>query len=97
MAGGLIRETYLRLKLLDVLSLPEISLKTGESKPLGEVINTLEEMCQHYEEHLAQIRKLREGAKTPLELELIAALEKSLERSHITIRMLINALSESRR
>ncbi|MEM0485174.1 MAG: hypothetical protein QW434_10825 [Pyrobaculum sp.] len=94
---GIIRETYLRLKLLDVLSLPEISLKTGESKPLGEVINTLEEMCQHYEEHLAQIRKLREGAKTPLELELIAALEKSLERSHITIRMLINALSESRR
>ncbi|AAL63533.1 hypothetical protein PAE1517 [Pyrobaculum aerophilum str. IM2] len=93
---GIIRETYLRLRLLDVLSLPEISLNTGESKPLEEVIKTLEDMCQRYEEHLAEIKKLRERAKTPLELEIIASLEKSLERSHITTRMLINALTESR-
>lgn len=93
---GLIRETYLRLKLLDVLSLPDVTL-TAEKEPVDKVVKTLEEMCKHYEEHLAEIKKLREAARTPLELEVVAALEKSLERSHIAIRMLINALTESRR
>jgi len=91
---GIIRETYLRLRLLDVLSMPEILLNSAESKPLEEVVRTLEEMCSQYEQHRADIRQLREAAKTPLELELVAALEKSLERSHVTIRMLINALTE---
>jgi hypothetical protein len=94
---GIIRETYLRLRLLDVLSMPEISLNSAESKPLEEVVKTLEEMCSQYEQHRADIRHLREAAKTPLELELVAALEKSLERSHVTIRMLINALTERSR
>jgi hypothetical protein len=94
---GIIRETYLRLRLLDVLSMPEISLNSAESKPLEEVVRTLEEMCSQYEQHRADIRHLREAAKTPLELELVAALEKSLERSHVTIRMLINALTERSR
>jgi predicted DNA-binding protein YlxM (UPF0122 family) len=94
---GIIRETYLRLRLLDVLSMPEISLNSAESKPLEEVVKTLEEMCTQYEQLLADIRHLREAAKTPLELELVAALEKSLERSHVTIRMLINALTERSR
>jgi hypothetical protein len=94
---GIIRETYLRLRLLDVLSMPEISLNSAESKPLEEVVRTLEEMCSQYEQHRADIRQLREAAKTPLELELVAALEKSLERSHVTIRMLINALTERSR
>jgi hypothetical protein len=94
---GIIRETYLRLRLLDVLSMPEISLNSAESKPLEEVVRTLEEMCSHYEQLLADVRRLREAAKTPLELELVAALEKSLERSHVTIRMLINALTERSR
>jgi len=48
----------------------------------------------HYEEHLAEVKKLGEAAKTPLELEVVAALEKSIERTHITMRMLINALTE---
>ena len=91
---GIIRETYLRLRLLDVLSMPEISLNSAESRPLEEVVRTLEEMCTQYEQHRADIRHLGEAAKTPLELELVAALEKSLERSHVTIRMLINALTE---
>jgi hypothetical protein len=94
---GIIRETYLRLRLLDVLSMPEISLNSAESKPLEEVVKTLEEMCTQYEQHRTDIRHLREAAKTPLELELVAALEKSLERSHVTIRMLINALTERSR
>ncbi|MCC6031846.1 MAG: hypothetical protein LM566_02885 [Pyrobaculum sp.] len=94
---GIIRETYLRLRLLDVLSMPEISLNSAESKPLEEVVRTLEEMCSQYEQHRADIKHLREAAKTPLELELVAALEKSLERSHVTIRMLINALTERSR
>lgn len=94
---GVIRETYLRIRLLDVLSLPDISLDAGEKRPLEEVVRTLETMCAHYEEHLAEVRKLRESAKTPLELEVIGALEKSLERSHVAIRMLINALTESGR
>jgi predicted DNA-binding protein YlxM (UPF0122 family) len=94
---GIIRETYLRLRLLDVLSMPEISLNSAERRPLEEVVRTLEEMCSHYEQLLADIRHLREAAKTPLELELVAALEKSLERSHVTIRMLINALTERSR
>jgi predicted DNA-binding protein YlxM (UPF0122 family) len=91
---GIIRETYLRLRLLDVLSMPEISLNSAERRPLEEVVRTLEEMCSHYEQLLADIRHLREAAKTPLELELVAALEKSLERSHVNVRMLINALTE---
>jgi hypothetical protein len=91
---GIIRETYLRLRLLDVLSMPEISLNSAESKPLEEVVRTLEEVCPQYEQHRADLKHLREAAKTPLELELVAALEKSLERSHVTIRMLINALTE---
>jgi hypothetical protein len=94
---GIIRETYLRLRLLDVLSMPDISLNSAERRPLEEVVRTLEEMCSHYEQLLADIRHLREAAKTPLELELVAALEKSLERSHVTIRMLINALTEHSR
>ena len=92
---GIIRETYLRLRLLDVLSTPEITLNVEEQKPLEEIIKTLEDMCKHYEAHLAELRKLRAAAKTPLELELVAAMEKSLERSHVAIRMLINALSEA--
>jgi len=52
-------------------------------------------LCKHYEEHLAEVKRLREAAKTPLELEVVAALEKSIERSHITVRMLINALTEA--
>jgi predicted DNA-binding protein YlxM (UPF0122 family) len=91
---GIIRETYLRLRLLDVLSMPEISLNSAERRPLEEVVRTLEEMCSHYEQLLADIRHFREAAKTPLELELVAALEKSLERSHVNVRMLINALTE---
>ena len=94
---GIIRETYLRLRLLDVLSMPEISLNSAERRPLEEVVRTLEEMCSQYEQHRADIRHLKEAAKTPLELELVAALEKSLERSHVTIRMLINALTERSR
>ena len=94
---GIIRETYLRLRLLDVLSMPDISLNSAERRSLEEVVRTLEEMCSHYEQLLADIRHLREAAKTPLELELVAALEKSLERSHVTIRMLINALTEHSR
>ena len=94
---GIIRETYLRLRLLDVLSMPEISLNSAERRPLEEVVRTLEEMCTQYEQLLADIRHLRETAKTPLELELVATLEKSLERSHVTIRMLINALTERSR
>ena len=94
--NGIIRETYLRIRLMDLLSLPDISLSAPDAKPLEEVVKTLEEMCTHYEEHLAEVRKLRESAKTPLELELIAAVEKSLERSHIAVRMLINALTERR-
>ena len=94
---GIIRETYLRLRILDVLSLPEISLDSAEEKPLRDVVKNLEDMCTRYEQHLADVRRLREAAKTPLELELAAALEKSLERSHVTIRMLINALTESGR
>lgn len=94
---GIIRETYLRIRLLDVLAVPDISLVGVEKKPLEEVIKGLEDMCGHYERHLAEVKKLREGAKTPIELEVISALEKSLERSHVTIRMLINALTESRR
>ena len=94
---GIIRETYLRLRLLDVLSMPEISLNSAERRSLEEVVRTLEEMCSHYEQHRADIRHLREAVKTPLELELVAALEKSLERSHVTIRMLINALTERSR
>jgi len=92
---GLIRETYLRVKLLDALSLPEMALEAAEKRPLDEVIKALEAMCEHYEEHLAEVKKLREAAKTPLELEVVAALEKSIERSHITVRMLINALTET--
>ncbi|ABP50223.1 MULTISPECIES: hypothetical protein [Pyrobaculum] len=92
---GIIRETYLRLRLLDVLSTPEITLNVEEQKPLDEIIRTLEDMCKHYEAHLAELRKLRVAAKTPLELELVAAMEKSLERSHVAIRMLINALTET--
>ncbi|MEM4081264.1 MAG: hypothetical protein QXK71_03450 [Pyrobaculum sp.] len=94
---GVIRETYLRLKIFDVLSLPEVALEPSEKKPLEQVVRALEEMCRRYEGHLAEVKKLRELAKTPLELELVAALEKSLERSHVNIRMLINALTESRR
>ncbi|MGB9705064.1 MAG: hypothetical protein ACPL3C_06410 [Pyrobaculum sp.] len=94
--NGIIRETYLRIRLMDLLSLPDISLSAPDAKPLEEVVGALEEMCKHYEEHLAGVRKLRESAKTPLELELIAAVEKSLERSHIAVRMLINALTERR-
>lgn len=94
--NGIIRETYLRIRLIELLSLPEMSLGAPDAKPLEEVVKTLEEMCRHYEEHLAEVRKLRESAKTPLELELIAAVEKSLERSHISVRMLINALTERR-
>jgi hypothetical protein len=74
--------------------MPEISLNSAERRPLEEVVRTLEEMCSHYEQLLADIRQLREAAKTPLELELVAALEKSLERSHVNVRMLINALTE---
>jgi len=37
---------------------------------------------------------MRETAKTSLELEVVAALEKSIERSRIAVRMLINALTE---
>jgi hypothetical protein len=92
---GIIRETYLRLRLLDVLSLPEFSLNAAERRPLEEVVKTLEEMCARYEQHISDVRRLRDSAKTPLELELVAALEKSLERSHVTIRMLINALTEA--
>jgi hypothetical protein len=91
---GIIRETYLRLRLLDVLSMPEISLNSAERRPLEEVVRTLEEMCPQYEQLLADIRLLREAAKTPLELELVVALEKSLERSHVNVLMLINALTE---
>ncbi|MCU7788316.1 hypothetical protein ODS41_10385 [Pyrobaculum sp. 3827-6] len=94
--NGIIRETYLRIRLMDLLSLPDISLSAPDAKPLEEVVKTLEEMCKHYEERLAEVRKLRESAKTPLELELVAAVEKSLERSHIAVRMLINALTERR-
>lgn len=91
------RETYTRIKLLDVLSTPEISITKAERRPLEEVVKSLEDMCSHYEQHLTEVKKLRERAKTPLELEVALAIEKSVERTHVALRMFINALTESRR
>jgi len=44
---GLLRETYLRVKLLDALSLPEMALGAAEKRPLDETIKALEVMCTH--------------------------------------------------
>jgi hypothetical protein len=47
-----------------------------------------------YEAHMSLVKSLRASAETQLELEVIAAMEKSIERTHLMLRMLINALTE---
>lgn len=89
---GIIRETYLRLRMLEALRIPDLpALSDAE---LNNALAALDKMCEDYERHLEEVKKLRSSAKTPLELELIASLEKSIERTHLALRMLINALSE---
>ncbi|MEZ0248273.1 MAG: hypothetical protein ABWJ97_03270 [Thermoproteus sp.] len=90
---GIIRETQIRARLLDALRAPELAASNGELD-VREVVQRLEEMCRHYESHLSLMKSLRASAKTPLELEVIASVEKSVERTHMSLRMLINALSE---
>ncbi|MEL9990394.1 MAG: hypothetical protein QXP98_01415 [Thermoproteus sp.] len=90
---GIIKETQLRARLLDALRAPELAATNGELD-VKDVVQRLDEMCRHYEAHLGLIKSLRASAKTPLELEVIASIEKSVERTHLSLRMLINALSE---
>ncbi len=96
---GFIREAYYRLRLVDALS-HEVAIPEGETPEelrFDDVVRRLNDMCRHYEEHLALIREMRGRASSPMELELLAVIERSLERSHTTIRMLINAIDELRR
>lgn len=87
-----IRETYLRLRLLEILNVRDLPPIEGPREE-ADVVERLNEMCKHYEAHLSMIRSLRNAAKTPLELEVIASIEKSVERTHLALRMLINALT----
>lgn len=92
---GVVRETYLRLKLLELLRTADVEAPR-EPAELGDILRTLDEMCARYEQHIEQIKRLRQSAKTPLELELISSVERSLERTHLSLRMLMNALSAKR-
>jgi hypothetical protein len=89
---GVIRETYLRLRLLDALKAHDLPALSGAG--LDNALSALDKMCGDLERHLEEVKRLRSSARTPLELELIASLEKSIERTHLALRMLINALSE---
>ncbi|AEA12834.1 hypothetical protein TUZN_1358 [Thermoproteus uzoniensis 768-20] len=90
---GIIREIHLRVRLLEALDIPDLP-HDGERLDVNEVVTRLNEMCERYEAHMALMKSLRASAKTQLELEVVAAMEKSIERTHLMLRMLINALTE---
>jgi hypothetical protein len=90
---GIIREVYLRARLLEALRMPDLPHEGGGLE-LGEAVDRLNEMCRRYEAHMSLVKSLRASAETQLELEVIAAMEKSIERTHLMPRMLINALTE---
>jgi len=90
---GIIREVYLRARLLEALRMPDLPHEGGGLE-LGEAVDRLNEMCRRCEAHMSLVKSLRASAETQLELEVIAAMEKSIERTHLMLRMLINALTE---
>lgn len=90
---GVIREIHLRIRLLEALRAPDLPYG-GDGLKMDEVVARLNDMCEQYEAHMQLIKSLRAGARTQLELEVIGSLEKSIERTHLMLRMLINALGE---